>query len=63
MNLLLLKDDVILFYAHQKLQARFIEEGIKAWDRLEGVLPYYGDFLSSYVQARWKSFFKNVGNN
>lgn len=63
MNLLIAREDFILFHAYQKLQTQFLEEGIRAWDKLEGILPYYGDFLNAYLKSRWKSFLGNVGNN
>ena len=63
MNLLIEKQDLVYLYACQKLQDSFLDEGIKAWDKLEGVLPHYGDFLNAYLKSRWKSFFKNAGNN
>ncbi len=43
--------------AMRRMQARFIEEAIRAWDYYrdngEGRLASYEDFLRGYVAAKW----------
>jgi hypothetical protein len=38
----------------QRIEGGFVKEALSIWDKLEGEVCSYADFMSMYVELKWK---------